>query len=507
MSAAVKRRAVVTEPTDLERARSGFADLESWAMSAGALKLSLNDVERETDVRGREVLRRLLQAHMHQRGPGDVGPALIVAEGKGPSKEIRRHGQRRHHRRNVLTIFGALVLQRLAYHAAEAASVHPLDEQAELPERSFSYEVQRRTVVGMIQGPYDEAVERVHEWTGLTISKKSAEEILQDAARDFDPFYEGRNRSVPSPSKTGLILVAGVDCKGVPMVYEDDLRVVTRGKNERDNKKRMATVAAVFTQEPRVRTPEEVVESLFRRRGPTLLPKDDEAPRWPGPEHKRVWASLLKTKDEVFAEVVHEVNQRDPKTTKIRVVLTDGERALQLRAARELKGSTHVLDLMHALQRLWTCANCFHPTGSAAAEGLTKAWTLELLRGKVSQVVKGIRCSATKQQLSPELREEIRIATAYLLKNKHRMKYDEYLRRGLPIASGSVEGACKNIINDRMERSGMRWALDTKSATSEPMLRMRAVYLSGDFDEYWAFHLRKERDRLYPKGRWQVTAK
>ncbi len=507
MSAAVKLRHVVAEPTALEHAHAGFAGLERWAISPEALKLTLNDVERETDIRGRDVLRWLLQAHMDQRGPGDVGPALLVVEGEGRAKETRRHGQRRRHRRNVLTIFGALVLHRLAYHAADAASIHPLDEQAELPERTFSYEVQRRLVVGMVQGPYDEAVERVHQWTGLTISKKSAEEMLQDAARDFDAFYEGRNRSLPPPSKTGLILVTGVDCKGVPMVYEDDLRVVTRGKNEKDNKKRMATVAAVFTQQPRVRTPEDVVESLFRKRGPNLVAKDEEAPRWPGPEHKRVWASLLKTKDEVFAEVVHEVHQRDPKHKKILAVVTDGERALQLRTTRELKGCIPILDLMHALQRLWTCAHCFHPKGSSAAEELTKAWTLEVLRGKVSQVVKGIGCSATKQRLSAKRREAIREATAYLLRNKNRMKYDEYLRRGLPIASGSVEGACKNIINDRMERSGMRWALDTDNATSEPMLRMRAVYLSGDFDEYWQFHLRRERDRLYPLGRWKVTGK
>ena len=86
------------------------------------------------------------------------------------------------------------------------------------------------------------------------------------------------------------------------------------------------------------------------------------------------------------------------------------------------------------------------------------------------------------------------------------MKYDEYLRLGFPIASGPVEGACKNIVNDRMERSGMRWALFTPDATSEPMLRLRAIYLSGDFDEYWAFHMACERKRLYPTGRWRVTA-
>jgi hypothetical protein len=503
MSAAARLRPLVAETTALEHARAGFADLEGWILSRETLAMTLDEVEREQEKRGRELQRRLLQAHMDERGPGDVGPAIEVLEGR--KKPARRHGERRWHERKVLTLFGALVLNRLAYHADEAASVHPFDEQAALPERKFSYQFQRRTVLGMVQGPYREAVERIREWTGLTVPKRSAEQILQDSSRDFDAFYTGRNRTLPPASETGSILVAGVDCKGVPMRYEEDLRVVSRGKDERDNKKRMATVAAVFTQEPRVRTPEEVVESLFRKRA-ALVPRNDEAPRWPGPEHKRVWASLVKTKDEVFAEVLREVRQRDPKRKKTLAVLTDGERALQLRAARELKGSTHILDLMHALQRVWTCANCFHPTGSTEAEELAKAWTLEILRGKVSQVVKGIRCSGTKQRLSTELRKKIEAATAYLLKNKERMRYDEYLRLGLPIASGSVEGACKNIVNDRMERTGMLWALDTKHATSEPMLRMRAIYLSGDFDEYWEFHLRRERDRLYPTGRW-VTAK
>src|SRR5450755_1025891 len=42
----------------------------------------------------------------------------------------------------------------------------------------------------------------------------------------------------------------------------------------------------------------------------------------------------------------------------------------------------------------------------------------------------------------------------YLHRNRARMRYDEYLAKGWPIASGPVEGACKNLIKDRMERSG-----------------------------------------------------
>ena len=45
----------------------------------------------------------------------------------------------------------------------------------------------------------------------------------------------------------------------------------------------------------------------------------------------------------------------------------------------------------------------------------------------------------------------------YLYRNRTRMHYDEYLANWWPIASGPLEGSCKNLIEDRMERSGMRW--------------------------------------------------
>jgi hypothetical protein len=58
------------------------------------------------------------------------------------------------------------------------------------------------------------------------------------------------------------------------------------------------------------------------------------------------------------------------------------------------------------------------------------------------------------------------------------MPHKEYLAIGWPIASGPVEGPCKNLIKDRMERSGMRWT----EKMAEAIAPLRAIYLSGDFD-------------------------
>ena len=54
-----------------------------------------------------------------------------------------------------------------------------------------------------------------------------------------------------------------------------------------------------------------------------------------------------------------------------------------------------------------------------------------------------------------------------------------------------IEGACRHLVNDRMEITGARWRLDR----AEAVLRIRALRSSGDFDKYWEFHKRQEFGR------------
>lgn len=471
--------------------------LKGWLLSPEATTSPLDAVEREVESCGREVLRLMLQAHMQARGTGDIGPRIVATGEDGASL-----GRGRVHERKVATVVGVIAVDRTSYGVEGRESVHPLEESAVLPERRYSYELQRRVVLGAVQGPFDEACKRVSEATGVAMPKRSAETLVREAARDFEAFYEQR---VAQPAAlTGPILVAAVDCKGIPMVKpETALRVVRRGKGEKANKKRMATVAAVFTQQPRVRTPEEVVESLF---GPKLRIVGEDAsprPKASRPEHKRVWASVAKSKDDVIAEVAAEVERRDPAREKIRVGLTDGERALQTRTSKAVGGITLILDIIHAIEKLWKIAYFFHPEGSDEAVAWVRERALRLLQGGVSQVVKGLARSATARGFTGEKRKAIDGVRAYFRRNRSRMRYHEYLRDGLPIASGAVEGACRNLIKDRMERSGMRWTIDT----AEALVKLRAAYLSSDFEEYWRFHVDAEHRRLHPEGRWSVVEK
>ncbi|EQD69661.1 hypothetical protein B1A_06774, partial [mine drainage metagenome] len=157
----------------------------------------------------------------------------------------------------------------------------------------FSYELQRRLIRAAVQNPFHESVEAIADLTGVAVSKRSLEEMLPDAAQDFDAFYRQRSPETAA----GAILVAAVDGKGIPMVKPDGAPQpsVRRTKGQKANRKRMATVATVFTRAPWVRTPQQVVESLFRIRQPSTA--DSSAP--PRAENKRVWASLLKGKTAV----------------------------------------------------------------------------------------------------------------------------------------------------------------------------------------------------------------
>jgi hypothetical protein len=470
-----------------------FWELERFLDGAAQLHAGLGEIERESERRGRELLRLALQAHIDARGDGDVGRAIVLPGADGPL----RLGYKRLHARPVLTLFGEVRVGRIGYGAPGHAAIHPLDAELVLPARIYSYECQRRLIKAVICGPFDEAIAFVAEMIGTAVPKRSAEQIVREAAIDFDAFYAARAGAQVKPAR-GELLVGAIDCKGIPMVKPQSAeRTVRRKKGEKANKKKMATVAAVHSQAPVARTPNEVLDSLFQNG------EQPERPKRTPPSHKRVWASLISDKDTFIADVKAEMTRRDPRHRRTWVIVTDGERALQHRVISAFNGITLVLDLLHVLEKLWKAAHALHKEGSPEAEAFVYQRAERILQGQVSQVVKGLRQIVTKRKLTGTKAKTLSDVAGYYYRNRERMRYDTYLKNGWPIASGTVEGACKNLIRDRFERSGMRWT----PPTAEALLRLRATYLSHDFDAYWEFHIQHDQQRLYRKDSWQVVLK
>jgi hypothetical protein len=99
-----------------------------------------------------------------------------------------------------------------------------------------------------------------------------------------------------------------------------------------------------------------------------------------------------------------------------------------------------------------------------------------------------------KERLSAAKAKRVKRCCRYLLKNRQRLRYDEYLAKGYPIASGVIEGACRHLVKDRMERSGMHWTLEGAQA----MLAVRSVWVNWTWGPYQAYRIKREVERLYP---------
>lgn len=480
----------------MARRRSGsevFGELETYLASSVRARVSLEVLEREAERRGREAVRCALQAHLDCRAGRDFGPALELKS----DEATLRLSHKRLHTRRLISIAGEVSVTRYGYGARGQACIHPMDAELRLPARTYSYEFGRRLVRFVICGPFDEAIATMEEMTGVAIPKRSAEQIVIEAAEDFANFYATRAQA-PAMPRDGEILVGAIDCKGIPMVKPDGARrVVRRRKGEKANKKKMATVAAVFSQPPRRRSPQQVLDSLFAS-AESVPPRRERRDR---PTKRRVWASLTSSKDAFIADVRAEMCRRDPHHQHTWVMVTDGERALQRRVAASFAGVTLVLDLLHVTEKLWRAAHALHKEGSPEAQAFVYERAERILNGQVSQVVKGLRQMVTKRRLTGTKAETLRSVAAYFYANRERMRYDLYLAKGWPIASGSVEGACKNLVRDRFERSGMRWS----PPMAEALLQLRATYLSGDLDEYWAAHIEADQQRLYRNVDWRVA--
>ena len=468
-----------------------LADTLAFLQEAFEQRTALHDVERGVWKRllemGRLCLRHLLELH----GSADLGPTITLPSGEVCQRLDALHGRR------YVSIFGVFQLERTVYGSREGQKQEfvPLDNRLQLPASDFSYLLQdwdQNLCVEQAFGQVQSVVARILE---LKQPVDSLEQMNRAMAQDASLYI--LNRPLPPAQEEGALAVGSVDGKGIVLRRDAEAPAppVHRTKGEKASKKRMATVGTMYTVDRYVRTPEEVLAALFRE-GPT-----PSASR-PQPQHKQVWASLpqddgqLSGQAAVFTWLDYELRRRNPGQAKETVYLCDGQDALwcDVRDRLPAANSHGILDILHVTPRLWRAAHVFYSEGSKEAEAFVRQRVLLVLQGKATSVIRGLRARATRRRLTGSKKKAVREICNYLTKNLERMRYDEYLAAGYPIASGVIEGACRHLVKDRMERAGMHWT----AAGAQAMLDLRSIFVSGQWEAYQAYRIALETQRLYP---------
>lgn len=141
---------------------------------------------------------------------------------------------------------------------------------------------------------------------------------------------------------------------------------------------------------------------------------------------------------------------------------------------------------MEGLQTLW-----IEPRRARRFYNRRTRRDLEVLAQSVA--LRWERVRAARRKLDDSALKRIDTACNYLADRTRTrlMHHAEALRDGLPIATGVIEGACRYLVKDRVDRTGARWSL----IGAEAVLRLRAVRASGDFDAYRRIHLAREKAR------------
>jgi hypothetical protein len=432
-------------------------------------------------------------------GTGDAGAKVVLEDGREVKRLETLHG------REYLSVFGLFELERTVYGSREGQKIEyvPLDAQWQLPGSKFSYLLQQWDQGLVVEAPYTQVSEWLERLLGFGQSVHSLERINGQLSSSVAAFWEAR---APAPPAQGEeIVVCSADGKGVVMRGEpSEVEAAEPGAASEDTTgggKKMALIGAAYTIAPYVRTPEEVLEALFAAPETSA----EKPPLRPKPVAKYVRASFERDAQEtmapsyscIFSWLDQEQRQRDPDNSHRRVVLMDGQQTLWQAAREHFQNgdSVEILDLMHALKYLWEAAALLCPEADQATR---RAWvkqqTKRILNGGVETVIRSLRALGAQHAFNAEQRKKLQKICGYLSNNASRMRYDQYLQAGYPIASGVIEGACRHVVCDRMERSGMRWV----RAGAQAMLGLRCIGINREWDPFMAFHIGRENRRLYP---------
>jgi hypothetical protein len=472
-----------------------FEQMLDFVRQAADDGLRIDSVERDLMRQLLALGYSLLCSFVASQGDGDVGPEVTTPEGDTARRLPERHDRR------YMSIFGELTIPRVVYGTREGQKIEwvPLDERLGLPEGDFSYVLEDWGQRLCLKGSFAEAGQSLQMLLGLRLGARALEQMNRVVA-SYAPSFQDALETPPA-CEEGPLMVVTADGKGVPMRRPEAEEGNgpkphhRRGPGEKANKKRMACVGAVYSIEPFVRKAEDIIDEVLR---------DQKAKERPRPQHKHVWAELTRefedeppvtAKDGLFCHLIGELTARNLGHDRPLICLMDGERALWDAQAVYFPEAVGVLDLFHVLERLWAVAHCFHKEGSDESKEFVEQRLRDLLQGRVGYVISGLRRRLKAEKLSGPRRKVVRSAVEYLENNKAHMRYDEYLAAGYPIGSGVAEGACRHLVKDRMEQTGMRWTMEGAQA----MLHVRALYLNDQWEEFLEHRVEREQTRLYER--------
>ena len=210
------------------------------------------------------------------------------------------------------------------------------------------------------------------------------------------------------------------------------------------------------------------------------------------------YVGAIEHADEFFLRIWLEMRRRGVnRPEKKCVFLADGANWIWDRVPDLAPlGSIMILDFFHACEHVSDVCKQLYGEGSEACEQRFRHWRLMLLAGGVETFLAELKQLHEESGPGTKRADFLLGQIHYFTENRQRMRYDEYRAQRLPIGSGTIESACKNVIAGRMKRGGMTWS----PIGADGMVQIRCALTSHRFEADF-------KAILAPDGRFPMSRK
>jgi hypothetical protein len=350
----------------------------------------------------------------------------------------------------VKTLFGDIVARYRRFRCAAChAYVRPDDGPLGLPEDgTFSDDVRALYEPVAAELPHRTANDIFQQFTGVDLSSRGGQSIIDSTAKDLREWRE--DREAGEVFKVSCLLARGED-----LVLEVAMDGVMAHIDGDWHEAKVGTV-------------------LVRRRGEKTASGEPKL----GKVEAQRYACVYGSPGELALEIKRTIREAGWDGVPIAEILGDGSKWIWNLAEKHFPGVPQTLDTWHLKQHLYEFANVHYQNPCRA-----KAWVqmkVDALReDKVGDVLGGLK---RMKPVKKAAREALQGLITYVENNRGRIKYQKPWEAGLAVGSGSVEGACKHLVQSRFKRAGMRW----KTPGFLSVVELRVARLNGTDREFWA---------------------
>ena len=384
---------------------------------------------------------------------GASGLSKLFSQNDERAKSISLNGEK-HYRKflalgRYLTLLGEISLKRGIYQSNKASrSICPLEVKLKFINDYVSFAAAEYICYSLASMTLREFVQHCKKWTFMKPSEGTVKRVLEYVG----DFLETSDFLHAIQSKQAVCK------KAVTLAMSmDSTSVLIRKKGWKH-----ATAATVSTYDAKGSRLDTVYIGRMPEKGKTqakrLLEKEVEA--------------IIKKQQFKYV-----------------VCIADGARDLWLFFRKKYPNAIHVVDFFHVCEHLSRLSELFFKDPSDAKAWYEKQRTiLKEDPNGAAKVIRAVRYRRGKAKENPEIESELK----YLQRNRKRMNYFELQQNKLPIGSGVVEAACKNLIGARMKKSGMRWTIDG----GQTVLTLRSLILSNRWEQFWTFFVNRHFPEL-----------